>query len=125
MFIKVILGITYGVLTDILEEVEKECPDSRDIAHQLLSKIQLLNPDIAIGRESHFYETVKRIAAPMRPSIRGDSKLKGSLAQRYRDKVWIPRVQNNPQLGKFIDCSRNDQDLLFFYTCSFFPEISK
>jgi hypothetical protein len=99
MFIKVILGISYGVLIDILEEVEKECPDSRDIAHQLSSKIQLLNPDIVIGRESRFYETVKRIAAPMRPSIRGDSKLKGSLAQRYRDKVWIPRVRNNPQLA--------------------------
>ena len=37
---------------DILEEVEKDCTDSGDIPRQLVSKIQIINPDLTVGREN-------------------------------------------------------------------------
>ena len=82
--------------------MEKDCSDSGDIPCQLVSKIQIINPDLTVGRENRFYETVKRIAAPTRPSLRGECKLMGSPAQRYKEKVWVPRIRNIPQSGKFL-----------------------
>ena len=46
--------ITYGLLIDILKEVQKDCSSSGDIPRQLVSKIQIINPDLTVGRENCF-----------------------------------------------------------------------
>ena len=48
------LRLHYGLLIDIIKEVEKDCSNSGDIPHQLVSKIQIINPDLTVGREIFF-----------------------------------------------------------------------
>ena len=36
------------------------------------------------------------IAAPVRPSLRGGSKLIGSELSLYRERKWVPRIRNPP-----------------------------
>ena len=65
---------TYGELIDMFEESESECQGNEDL---LCSKFRKLFPKIYIGRPRRFYETVMRIVAPTRPSLRGASHLGG------------------------------------------------
>ena len=48
------LRLHYGLLIDIIKEVEKDCSNSGDIPRQLVSKIQIINPDLTVGRENCF-----------------------------------------------------------------------
>ena len=46
---------------------------------------------ISIGQPERFYDTVSRIAAPTRPSLKGIAKLLGSRLVTYRRRTWIPK----------------------------------
>ena len=81
---------TYGELIDLFEETECECPHSEDL---LCSKFKKLYPNIYIGRPRRFYDTVLRIVAPTRPSLRAESKLTGSPLSSYRKRIWSPRIR--------------------------------
>ena len=47
-----------------------------------------------MGRPNRLYDTVRRIAAPTQPSLRGSSKISGSDLEAYRSKIWVPRIRN-------------------------------
>lgn len=87
---------TYGELIDIFEETERECPNSEDL---LCDKFKAHYPKISIGRPRRFYETVSRIVAPTKPSLRGECKLYGSPLASYRKRVWQPRIRNLATAG--------------------------
>ena len=87
---------TYGELIDIFEDSEQECPNNEEL---LCFKFHRLYPHIYIGRPRQFYETVSRIVAPTKPSLRGDCKLFGSQLSSYRKRVWEPRIRNLPVPG--------------------------
>ena len=87
---------TYGELIDIFEEAERECPNNEEV---LCSKIKQLYPKIPIGRPRRFYETVSRIVAPTKPSLRGECKLQGSSLTFYRKRTWEPRIRNPGTAG--------------------------
>ena len=81
----------YGELIDLLENSEKDAPSDCDA---LCSMFQQLYPHIKISRPKRFYDTVNGIAAPTKPSSKGDSKLCGSPLVSYRKRVWKPQVRN-------------------------------
>ena len=81
---------TYGELIDLLEKSEKEAPLDYEA---LCSVFQQQYPHIRIARPKRFYDTVNRIAAPTKPSSKGDSKLCGSPLVTYRKREWLPRVR--------------------------------
>lgn len=89
---------TYGELIDMYDEVQYESPENEDL---LCSKFRLLYPNIRVGRPRRFYETVMRIAAPTKPSLRGKSKLNGSPLFSYRRRIWEPRIRNQPVAGLY------------------------
>ena len=68
--------------------------DSGSVAEILCSRVKEAYPNIRIARPKRFYDTVKNIAAPVRPSLRGGSKLFGSELSLYREKKWVPRIRN-------------------------------
>ena len=82
---------TYGEMIDLLTEVEQQ--DSENIVNTLFDKFIKLYPNVMIGRPGRFYDSVKRIAAPTRPSLVGPSKLSGSPLASYRKRIWVPKVQ--------------------------------
>lgn len=82
---------TYGELIDLLESSEKEAPSDYAV---LCAKFQEMYPHIRIARPQRFYDTVSRIAAPTKPSSRGEGKLYGSPLATYRRREWVPRVRN-------------------------------
>ena len=89
---------TYGelILIDFLESAEAQCLDSGNVNEILCSKVKEAYPNFRIVRPKRFYDTVKNIAAPVRPSLRGDSKLVGSELSLYRERKWVPRIRNPP-----------------------------
>ena len=86
-----ILGVAYGDLIDIFEQCDSESPGNKE---HLYTKFKSCYPDIYIGRSDRFYQTVLRIVAPTRPSLRGDSSIKGANLLSYRKKTWVPRIRN-------------------------------
>lgn len=91
---------TYGELVDLLEDSERGLTCGDTVPDILYSKFKEAYPRIRIGRAKRFHTTIMRIAAPTRPSIRGESKLIGSPLIRYRRKNWIPRIRN-PAGGRY------------------------
>ena len=89
---------TYGELIDVFEESEQQCPNNEEL---LCSKFTRLYPHIYIGRPRHFYETVSRIVAPTKPSLRGECKLFGSPLSSYRKRIWEPRIRNSATSGNY------------------------
>ena len=79
---------TYG---ELMENSEKDAPSDYDA---LYSVFQQQYPHVKISRPKRFYDAVNRIAAPTKPSSKGDSKLCGSPLATYRKRVWKPRVRN-------------------------------
>ena len=51
-----------------------------------------------IGRTNHFWNTVKRLAAPSQPSLTGKIALEGTQLSHYRSKTWEPRIRNKTGL---------------------------
>jgi len=64
---------SYGEMIDLLSNVEKNYVD---VPETQCSQFRELYPHIP--QPDRFYDTVKRLAAPTRPSIKGRSKLQGS-----------------------------------------------
>ena len=82
---------SYGEMIDLLSDVEKDVPET------LCTKFRKLYPYIPIGRPDRFHDTIKWLAAPTRPSIKGPSKLQGSPLVTYRKRIWIPKTNNKPK----------------------------
>ena len=80
---------TYGELIDLLTELEGR-PDIVDL---LCSKICKQYPNICVSRPMRLFDTIKRIAGPTRPSLRGPAKLAGSPLGTYRKRVWKPHTR--------------------------------
>ena len=78
-------------MIDLLAEVEQE--ESESIPNTLFDRFSTLYPNVVLGRPSRFYDTVKRIAAPTKPSSVGPSKLSGSPLVSYRKRIWAPKVK--------------------------------
>ena len=60
---------TYGELIDFLDSAEAQCLDSGNVNEILCSKVKEAYPNLRIARPKRFYDTVKNIAAPVRPSL--------------------------------------------------------
>ena len=80
----------YGDLIDLLQESENCVDESTSVPDILFEKFQLAHPHVNVGRPKHLYDTVKRIAAPTQPSLRGSSKICGPALALYRSKTWVP-----------------------------------
>ena len=86
---------TYGELIRMLEVAEMEAETSEmSVATILEAKFHLNYPHIPISCPSRFFDTVKRIAAPTRPSAIGRRKLNGSPLRSYLKRHWTPRIRN-------------------------------
>ena len=86
---------SYGELIDMLDAAETEAAKRRstNASILLLQKFKLNYRHISIGRPERFYDTVCRIAAPTRPSLRGPAKLLGSPLVTYRRRTWVPSTR--------------------------------
>ena len=84
---------SYGDLIDLLEaaEIASETDSDRSVADILAEKFTASYPHVPISRPSRFLDTVKRLAAPAKPSAVGQQKLMGSPLTSYRRRHWIPR----------------------------------
>ena len=73
-------------------------PELEPVVAELLEATFHCNyPHIQISRPSRFFNTVKRIAAPTRPSAIGHRKLNGSPLRSYLKRHWKPRIRNTQQ----------------------------
>lgn len=96
-------GPTYGELIELLEVAEAEAETSEaSVAELLAAKFRCDYPHIPISRPSRFFDTVKRIAAPTRPSAIGQRRLNGSPLRFYLKRHWTPRIRNTQQ-GMFFN----------------------
>ena len=73
-----------------------ECKDDPE---RLLSKFKGTYPFVYVGCADHFYETITRIVAPTRPSLRGGCSLSDLQIAAYRKRIWKPRIHNTSKLG--------------------------
>ena len=91
---------TYGELIRMLCEAEADAVENeKSESYMLTSKFSLKYPHIPISRPRRFYDTVKRIAAPTRPSAIGEARLSGSPLRSYLKRHWAPRIRNTKQGG--------------------------
>ena len=99
---------TYGKLIDILQAAEIACEadhQKHSVAEVLVEKFTSNYPHISVSRPTRFLDTVRRLAAPTKPSALGEQKLLGSPLVTYRRRVWIPRRRHKQ--GIFRGVSRN------------------
>ena len=73
---------SYGYLID-LQETES-ANENESVATIVSEKFATSYPHILISRPSLFLDTVRRLAAPTRPSLIGKQKLMGSPLALYR-----------------------------------------
>ena len=92
---------TNGVLIDLLDHAEVACSENPALClkHVLTDWFQRIYPNAtSITRPSRFETAIRRIAAPAKPSIKGDSRLVGEELIAYRQKEWVPK--HHPKLDK-------------------------
>ena len=83
------IGIPYGFLIDIYHKYHDD-GDS-----QVINEIKRVYPSVYIGRNDRFIKTIQRIVSPTIPSIKGKVSIsEGQALDRYREKIWIPRIRN-------------------------------
>ena len=91
-FLNIVENPTYGDIIDLFEKCESVAPAD---ATYFSSVFKDYYPYFDIERPGRFYDTVIRIVAPTRPSIRSDrASLRGTQLQSYRKRVWMPRIRN-------------------------------
>uniref|UniRef100_A0A1X7U376 Uncharacterized protein n=1 Tax=Amphimedon queenslandica TaxID=400682 RepID=A0A1X7U376_AMPQE len=78
--------ISYGDLIDLYESASDD--------HHFIKKFHEAFPSYNLSRPKRLIETVHRIVAPTKPSLRGPSKLNGSSLLAYRRRMWKPHVPN-------------------------------
>ena len=94
---------TYGELLQFLEYAERNADkESQSVSELLVLRLHDNYPCVNIGRPSRLLDTVRRIAAPTRPSAAEKSKLNGSSLRSYLKRRWSPRVRNMPSKGLHI-----------------------
>lgn len=83
---------SYGELIDMLDAAQLEATTIKDKhpSTLLLQNLRQKYKYLSTGRPERFYDTVCRIAAPTRPSLRGEAKLVGSPLATYRRRAWVP-----------------------------------
>lgn len=87
---------SYGDLIDLLKETESDANTKESVANIFSRKFAASYPHISISRPSRFLDTVRRLAAPTKPSVVGQQKLMGSPLVSYRHRQWMPRTRNQP-----------------------------
>ena len=95
--------VTYGLLIDLLDHAEEICSNNPVLClkHILTTWFEHLYPSAnKITHPSRFEETVRRVAAPARSSIRGGQKLEGEELDFYRHKVWVPHFGLKKETSK-------------------------
>ena len=83
-----------GGLIDLLEaaQIAHETGSEDKIVAEILTEMfTSKHPHVQINRPSRFLDTVKRLAAPTKPSSVGEAKLSGSPLAHYRRREWSPR----------------------------------
>lgn len=109
---------SYGEMIDLLEDVEIEvAKENRPIADILVEKFTANYPHIPICRPSRFLDTVRRLAAPTKPSAVGKQKLIGSPLASYRRRHWMPR--NRHKQGMLV-CILDMYDVMLGSGVNFF-----
>lgn len=96
-----ILMATHGELIELLYFAESKCEKHNDIelSELLVTLFKERHPSIYIGRPRRFLDTVRRIAAPTRPSMIGESKIDGDCLRAYMKKTWKPKIRNPAPTG--------------------------
>ena len=82
-------GIAYGDLIDLYESA-----DVLENEHLFIKIFSESFPTYHLSRPKRFIDTVQRIVAPTRPSLRGPPKLCGSPLLSYRKRTWNPKIPN-------------------------------
>jgi len=88
----------YGELIEMLNEAKSEAESPTEVSHLLVQKFSDLYQHIVIGRPERFCDTVCRIAAPTKSSLRGAAKLIGSPLVSYKRREWMPKIRNKGKL---------------------------
>ena len=88
--------VTYGDLIDLYESVmiSADSAEGKQSQDLFVERMHESFPGYYLSRPKRFIETVQRIVAPTRPSLRGPPKLSGSPLSTYRKRTWKPRVPN-------------------------------
>ena len=89
--------ITYGDIITLFEQCEQANPGDKN---HLCCEFERIYPNTHIGRPGRFYDTVLRIVAPARSSIRGSRSLNRSQLISYCKRVWTPRIRGQSHQGK-------------------------
>ena len=87
---------SYGELIDLLDaaEIANASDSERSVAEILTQMFNSKYPHIPVIRQSRFLDTVRRVAAPTKPSSVGQQKLVGSPLASYRHRRWFPRIRH-------------------------------
>ena len=114
-------GNTNRTYDDLLE-VSEDCSHYECVPNYSMLILMWL-----LGCQKQWYNTVKCIAAPTRPSVRGESKLWGSPLVFYWSKEWIPRIRNAG--GKYVIKHAHQQkwpleNFMLPLTCIYKQEVS-
>lgn len=98
---------TYGELINFLNaaEVASERDSNGQSVAEILTEIfSSKYPHLPISRPSRFLDTVRRVAAPTRPSAIGQQKLVGSPNCSYLRRRWVPRTRNKQGIQSSFMC---------------------
>lgn len=90
-----------GELIDLLDVAQNEVEINVDktVGEILTAMFTTKYPHVEIHRPNRFLDTVKRLAAPTKPSLIREAKVSGSPLSHYRRRKWSPR--NRCKLGIF------------------------
>ena len=88
-------GPQYGELIDLYQELEEES----NLQDSLFSELSSRYPHLNLSRPTRVLDSIKRIIAPTRPSLRGPAKVTGSGLAAYRNRVWRPRIRTSVKGG--------------------------
>ena len=104
---------TYGELIDLFEKYE----DQPNAEHLICSKVSERHPTICTKRSGRLFNSVQRIVAPTRTSLRGPAKISGgSPLSSYRRRVWQPRITRTVPPGTCTINFFNHTHTMFVYT---------
>ena len=96
LFLNVV--ITYGDIIKLFEQSEQAKPGDKD---HLCCVFKHMYPNIYISCPRRFYDTVLRIVASTRSSIRGGRRLNRSQLVSYCKKTWTPRIRGQSHQGDY------------------------
>ena len=97
----------------MLQESENGADENTSVSDILFEKFKLAHPHVNVGYSKQWYVTMKRIAAPTQPSLRGGSKISGQGLLLYRSKSGYHELETLPLKIYCIFCLLHFTSIMF------------